>query len=870
MRHLPAHPHTGNATTRHHHQAGTSALFPLPPLPSSQSLRRRKGRYRPVSTQQTHTLPDLQNAHSPEGQEFNTPASPLHINRPLRGLSSHPYTPSFSEISRLLARGHTILLPGNALRDQPGASHFLSRNNRGAKTGPLMWNTGISLHRRLAPVESISCNPRVQHQDGPRHPAQPRLHDQPQEIDPGPSGYDHLPGHSLARTLPHSPSQQHQLRKIPKTRRKNTPSKQAHKEGLPAAARIPQLHRPIYTRRPFSPSPTNTPRTNIQDVSRGATINNLPQAPPLVEATRKHFSPHSNINPPTTVDDMDGRLPDRMGGGRLPGPNSRRNLVSGGKGQAHQRPRVPSNREMSRKASPPIKHHNYGQNRQHNRCIPHQQTGIQQKQIAQLHPVPAAPDLHPPQLDPQSKTPPGSLEHLGGLAIPRPPNQGGVEPHTGVVQQTQLLPQPSSRSICTPGEHETKNVRLPLSIPNSDSRGRALSELEQVGEDLSIPPTRFNPELPPQTLYICRRRIIHRPTRAISSMVARVRRPMSTTSIRARRRPARTRSTHPGTRSDVLDLPRIQFLTKLYASNFPRSVSIALTAAHRQSTNYQYENCWKNFQQWLQNKEGTAITKSTILLYLTELATVRNLSPKTILVYRNALKLPLLYGFHINTNDREFSLLARGQFLQNPPPRRIIPAWNPNKVLSMLEQPQFLNHRASPHHLLMKTLFLTALACGNRVSEIAAFTRIAANILPGSRKAMLAVRPGFLYKNQTIDHTPPNIVIKSLQNTDGTPHRLCPVDALQHWLDLTKDWGSDAIFINPKSHKPMNRGAISMLLVTTINAGHPRVFAKAHDTRKVSASLAWARGVPPHEIVQTMFWKSSTVFLNKYLIPLKQ
>ena len=48
------------------------------------------------------------------------------------------------------------------------------------------------------------------------------------------------------------------------------------------------------------------------------------------------------------------------------------------------------------------------------------------------------------------------------------------------------------------------------------------------------------------------------------------------------------------------------------------------------------------------------------------------------------------------------------------------------------------------------------------------------------------------------------------------------------------------------------------------------VFAKAHDIRKIAFSLAWAGGVPPHEIVKNMFWKNSSVFIKKYLVPLNK
>ena len=164
-------------------------------------------------------------------------------------------------------------------------------------------------------------------------------------------------------------------------------------------------------------------------------------------------------------------------------------------------------------------------------------------------------------------------------------------------------------------------------------------------------------------------------------------------------------------------------------------VTLALSTAHRGSTRDQYEHCWKDFQQWLTSNPTKPISKGSVLLYLNYLVQARRLSPKTVLVYRNALKLPLLHGFNIDTSDREFSLLARGQFLQNPPLKKLIPAWNPNKVLSMLEQPEFLNHRATSHRLLIKTLFLIALATVNLVSEIATFTRVGSKILPGSKES---------------------------------------------------------------------------------------------------------------------------------------
>ena len=296
----------------------------------------------------------------------------------------------------------------------------------------------------------------------------------------------------------------------------------------------------------------------------------------------------------------------------------------------------------------------------------------------------------------------------------------------------------------------------------------------------------------------------------------------------------------------------------------------ALIKAHRSSTSAQYEHCWRNFQSWLSSAPNAPISKGTILEYLVHLADAGGLNPKTVLVYRNALHLSLLHGFRINTKDQEFSLVARSQFIANPPRQKLIPHWRPNKVLSMLEQPRFVTSKASPINLMMKTLFLVALATGNRVSELAAMSRGSISFGEDRSRVTIPVKPGFLYKNQSMARAPPNITFPCLYNDDGSHHRLCPVSALHRWLQVSDPWGHDAVFINPQSKKPMNSGAISSYLVRTTNATAPRTFAKAHDVRKVAASLAWVRGVPPSKIIDFMFWHNTSVFINKYLVPIRE
>ena len=142
----------------------------------------------------------------------------------------------------------------------------------------------------------------------------------------------------------------------------------------------------------------------------------------------------------------------------------------------------------------------------------------------------------------------------------------------------------------------------------------------------------------------------------------------------------------------------------------------------------------------------------------------KNLKAKTILGYRNSLTLPFKLAFNIILNDEHFKLLTRAQFLTAPSEKQIVPQWSLNHVLEQLTLPKFKVETATDYNLFLKTLFLTALASGNRASELAAISRKNISLLP--EQVILPVRERFLFKNQTAERTPPHISFPSL----GGPH----------------------------------------------------------------------------------------------------
>ena len=233
------------------------------------------------------------------------------------------------------------------------------------------------------------------------------------------------------------------------------------------------------------------------------------------------------------------------------------------------------------------------------------------------------------------------------------------------------------------------------------------------------------------------------------------------------------------------ELDHIQFLKHVLSKTYDESTASEITACLRPSTIKQYEIHWKSFQRFLHNKHIRIIDKNSVMKYLIFLFKIKKLSPKTILVHRNAISEPVRLAFNISTEDREFRMLSKNFFLKRPPPRHFMPNWSLQHVISFLKTRRFRAKNVTLLDRLKKTLFLVSLATGNRVSELAAMRRHGLAFSNDYRKVTIPVAQNFLYKNQSQDNAPPNIVIRALGPTEK-PHLLCPVNNLRKYLAKTK------------------------------------------------------------------------------------
>ena len=177
-----------------------------------------------------------------------------------------------------------------------------------------------------------------------------------------------------------------------------------------------------------------------------------------------------------------------------------------------------------------------------------------------------------------------------------------------------------------------------------------------------------------------------------------------------------------------------------------------------------------------------------------------------------------------------------------------------------LASPQF-SESLDIIYQLFKTLFLVALAAGNRVSELVALDRAAAQFLPNM--AVISVKQGFLFKKQTATRNPPNISFPTLPEDKS----LCPVLTLKQYIHRTRNLPHrGSVFLNFGSGLSLTADTLAYWMCKAIRLLVHCSNVRAHDVRKFSFSLVWTRGLPLDTIVKNAFWSSSNVSIRKYLI----
>lgn len=847
-------------------QSHTKTLLYFPNLQSSQTRRRRETSHRFITAKQTDNLPKVQNANCFKVTQQSTKHCILRKNRHLRRISPLSLTPKFSKIRSIFHEWRDLLLQSYAFWSKYRASDLHPSHKIPSISATQSRHNLQCLHGRLDNMEperrpSFSvCSRSNDYSNGAR------IQNQSEKVYSQPCERDNLPGHNLERTGRYTSTIPRQIDNNLTPGSNYTLLTQTVSSPVPEISRTPELCSPI--------NPSRTPSllqgvTSPSIFSEGSSFDfsGFSDSSPMV-VKHQRVGKTFTISPTTNrTDNMDRCVKTGVGGSNIKWPRDLIALEQTPERVPHNRTRVASNIKISTKPESSCIHNNSHQIRQQDCSFSNKQARISEIQSPPDNSHGTNGGMSGNSLPLESPTHSRRRKCVGRSTF-----QGNSE----LIRMDALSPNFSQtsrnsrtlehRPVCPSRQQTNSEVRMQISSPRSNISGCSSSRLDNVGEHLSLPTSSTNARSNHKVETLCRPRSYNCTTPSQFSLVART----SYKSIKVRKRLVHN-SKNP-VRLGVLRLPlvlelsRLEFLNKIFSNKFEEEVAAKLIRAHRDSTVKQYQYCWKTFQDWLQDFKIEIISTPKVLKFLSFLVDIKGLAPRSTISYRNALHLPLLYGFNINTKSKPFTLLLNAQFIEHPPKKNVSPQWCLQKVLSLLSTAEFQTKKISKHNLMSKTLFLVALAAGNRVSEISAFDRKSVSFAPMYAGVTIAVRPGFLYKNERINNIAPNITIPALTNNNKKPHHLCPVNTLRLWLDASKDYTGPQFFFNIRSGKPLKAPQLSQLLVSLINSSQPGTFPKAHDIRKIAASLAWTRGIKIEEIIKRAFWKSSNVFISRYLV----
>ena len=846
----------------------TSTFLSLPSLPRPEVLGRPPFSDRSLSPKQTHPLPLVQNVGHPGTQDSAPPKLLAYVNRLVGRLLACPSQPPLSEVSLLHSRRETLPIPINSLRakHQPASVHQSLTIPTYASTQPR--NHHVSLSRRL---DSLGTNSRTVpslHQSNSSNTVEPGLSSEPQKVSPHSNPGTHVPRRQVAgqRLQPHTSRQKHHL----SSREPRSSRQQIHH-----LRNVSKSHRPLELSAPPSPGPhllvhsDVPPRSKLADTFTENQTENV---------TLVSSHPFKGSAPSLSADTGTAQTPQNLSSHL---DRCFRDGVGSSGGTNHDcetleiLPEVPSHHSQGNSGSavstqdPQSFVTDLGA-RLHRLLVDgvvHSTAGLSPFPASNVPWNPAFCLAPQTQHSPHSVSCPGSPQHLGGQPLTdHSSRERVVHNQRNLPPDHQLSSSSGSGSVCSPGQQSPPDVRRSPQLSGAAATDALKTDWNRWIRIYLFPP----PTLLPRVLFLLKGvsqpRSVHHSARPNRSLVVRTRRPSLPARHSSKPPPTHTKRRHTSIMRSLVTLSRVDFLTRILSHKLPKPLAEKVARPHRGSTLNQYQSAWVVFQLWVKKNNISWITSTTFLAFLDHLFSRLKLNPQTVMTYRNALDLPLSYAFNISTKDREFHLLARSQFLNRPPSKPVAPQWSLTKVLDLLVSQEY---HSSPSQQLVfeKSLFLTALATANRASEIAALHCPSVTFSTRANKVTMPVKPGFLFKNQRPNRAPPNITMKILLDSDGTPHPLCPVTSLKAWLAVRPASDSDKVFIDPKSKKPLNAARVSLWLCRIIKKADPKAIPKGHDIRKVATSLAWARGLNIQDLLDAAFWSKSNVFIEHYLHP---
>ena len=305
----------------------------------------------------------------------------------------------------------------------------------------------------------------------------------------------------------------------------------------------------------------------------------------------------------------------------------------------------------------------------------------------------------------------------------------------------------------------------------------------------------------------------------------------------------------------------------------------AVAKGKRDSTLKVYDSKWKLFVQWCDDNKLTPhrTQPKDIAAYLWFLFQSGR-QPSTLKGHRSAIaNVFKLIGMTWDPGSN-YHITELMKFCQNARPRASVrlPKWDLNLVLTYLNSNKFEPMcQVSLEAITLKTTFLLALATGKRVSELHALSRQQNYIVKRTDGALiLHCNPLFLAKTQLPDMRPKPIVLLPLKPGEVNDLSLCPVRAVNCYLQATNSvshsdrlllrWASKKAQIFPQTLSSWIRRVIQEAYAFA-DVPLPPMRRASHEVRALAASHAYMNNVSLTDLLGAVGWSATSTFAKHYL-----
>ena len=301
-----------------------------------------------------------------------------------------------------------------------------------------------------------------------------------------------------------------------------------------------------------------------------------------------------------------------------------------------------------------------------------------------------------------------------------------------------------------------------------------------------------------------------------------------------------------------------------------------LSLSRLPTSNRTYESKWRLFESFCRERSVDAFTASPAVVadFLLWVASARSASYSTLAGYRSALGhvLRLSTGYCPGTCPVLAQLMQSFKRTQ-PRPSNRVPQWDINLVLSVLCEGQFADDRLSLDILTAKTVFLLALASGERRSALAALA-----YPPQFDESHMSIRyhRDFIPKSYFVRKNVTSLApIRIPFVSEDSCVQVCPCRTTLFYLDVVaarRAVHSKTLFLHHSDNpRPLTPQAVARYIIKLVQwtyeqAGASPPLCRAHDVRKVAASMRALTGESLSGVLEAGQWSSPFTFLKHYLV----